>query len=134
MKLRSARTVLPYIKTADVEIRAPGGSSMNGMNLSGKPGIVQPMHTPATFGHRPMPFIQPRLGTLHRTTGKQLLQPHVIDLNDVVGSMQKMRRRLIGEHIDLRITGLLIQGAAFLHKPVTAVTLANKVREQLDAR
>jgi len=30
--------------------------------------------------------------------------------------------------------GLLNQGAAFLHKPFTAVTLANKVREQLDAR
>ena len=41
------------------------------MNLSGKPGIVQPMQTPPTFGQPPMPFIQPRLPTLHCTTGPQ---------------------------------------------------------------
>ena len=44
---------------------------MNGMNLSGKPGIVQPMQMPPTFGQPPMPFIQPRLGTLQLTTGPQ---------------------------------------------------------------
>ena len=44
---------------------------MNGMNLSGKPGIVQPMQMPPTFGHPPMPAIQPRLGTLQLTTGPQ---------------------------------------------------------------
>ena len=44
---------------------------MNGMNLSGKPGIVQPMQMPPTFGQPPMPFIQPRLVTLHFTTGPQ---------------------------------------------------------------
>ena len=44
---------------------------MNGMNLSGKPGIVQPMQMPPTFGQPPMPLIQPRLGTLHFTTGPQ---------------------------------------------------------------
>ena len=71
MKLRSARTVLPYITTAVVESWAPGGSSRNGMNLSGKPGIVQPMQTPPTFGQPPMPLIQPRLPTLHCTTGPQ---------------------------------------------------------------
>ena len=49
----------------------PGGSSMNGMNLSGKPGIVQPMQIPPTFGQPPMPAIQPRLGTLQFTTGPQ---------------------------------------------------------------
>ena len=43
---------------------APGGSSMNGMNLSGKPGMVQPMQMPPTLGQPPMPAIQPRLGTL----------------------------------------------------------------------
>src|SRR6185503_14481761 len=31
---------------APVEIFEPGGSSMNGMNLSGNPGIVQPMQMP----------------------------------------------------------------------------------------
>src|SRR5207249_8192019 len=71
VKLRSARTVRPYMSTADVEIAAPGGSFMNGMNLSGKPGIVQPMQTPPTLGQPPMPFIQPRLGTLQTTTGPQ---------------------------------------------------------------
>ena len=50
---------------------APGGSSMNGMNLSGNPGMVQPMQMPPTFGHPPMPEIQPRFGTLHCTTGPQ---------------------------------------------------------------
>ena len=54
-----------------VESLPPGGSSMNGMNLSGKPGIVQPMQMPPTFGQPPMPLIQPRLGTLHFTTGPQ---------------------------------------------------------------
>jgi hypothetical protein len=49
----------------------PGGSSMNGMNLSGKPGIVQAMQMPPTFGQPPTPFIQPRLGTSHLTTGPQ---------------------------------------------------------------
>jgi len=44
---------------------------MNGMNLSGNPGIVQPMQMPPTFGHPPIPAIQPRLGTLQLTTGPQ---------------------------------------------------------------
>ena len=44
---------------------------MNGMNLSGKPGIVQPMQMPPTFGQPPTPLIQPRLGTLQLTTGPQ---------------------------------------------------------------
>src|SRR5689334_15084819 len=71
VKLRSARTVRPYITTAVVESFAPGGSSMKGMNLSGNPGIVQPMQIPPTFGHPPIPPIQPRLGTLQFTTGPQ---------------------------------------------------------------
>jgi len=54
-----------------VESRAPGGSSMNGINLSGKPGIVQPMQIPPTFGQPPTPRIQPRLVTLQLTTGPQ---------------------------------------------------------------
>jgi hypothetical protein len=53
------------------ETLAPGGSSMNGMNLSGNPGMVQPMQMPPTFGQPPIPLIQPRLGTLHLTTGPQ---------------------------------------------------------------
>ena len=44
---------------------------MNGMNLSGNPGIVHPMQIPPTFGQPPTPLIQPRLGTLHLTTGPQ---------------------------------------------------------------
>ena len=54
-----------------VETRAPGGSSMNGMNLSGKPGMVHPMQMPPTLGQPPTPLIHPRLGTLHLTTGPQ---------------------------------------------------------------
>jgi hypothetical protein len=53
------------------EIFAPGGSSMKGMNLSGNPGIVHPMQMPPTFGHPPIPAIQPRFGTLQLTTGPQ---------------------------------------------------------------
>src|SRR5580698_818291 len=56
---------------AVLESFAPGGSSMKGMNLSGKPGIVQPMQIPPTFGQPPMPAIQPRFGTLQLTTGPQ---------------------------------------------------------------
>lgn len=44
---------------------------MKGMNLSGNPGMVQAIQMPPTFGQPPMPFIQPRLGTLHLTTGPQ---------------------------------------------------------------
>ncbi len=50
---------------------APGGSSINGINLSGNPGIVQPMQMPPTLGQPPIPAIQPRLGTLQFTTGPQ---------------------------------------------------------------
>src|SRR5271155_2305800 len=35
---------------AAAETFAPGGSSMNGMNLSGKPGMVQPLQMPPTLG------------------------------------------------------------------------------------
>src|SRR3712207_9546473 len=45
--------------------------SMNGMNLSGKPGIVQPMQMPPTFGQPPTPLIQPRFGTLHFTRSEE---------------------------------------------------------------
>jgi len=34
---------------------------------------------------------------------KQVLQPKVIDLNDIVDRIQAMLRRIIGEHIDLRV-------------------------------
>src|SRR5581483_10527721 len=33
---------------------------------------------------------------------KQVLQPRVIDINEIVGGMEKMLRRLIGEDVDLR--------------------------------
>src|SRR6478735_3934335 len=68
---RRLRITDPYRPDAVVEIFPPGGSSMNGMNLSGKPGIVHPMHMPPTFGQPPTPLIQPRFGTLHLTTGPQ---------------------------------------------------------------
>jgi hypothetical protein len=45
------------------------GSRPEGMNLSGKPGMVQPMQMPPTFGYPPMPAIQPRLVPLQFTTG-----------------------------------------------------------------
>jgi hypothetical protein len=44
---------------------------MKGMNLSGKPGIVQAMQMPPTLGHPPIPRIQPRFVTLQFTTGPQ---------------------------------------------------------------
>jgi PAS domain S-box-containing protein len=34
---------------------------------------------------------------------KQIMEPHVLNLNKVVGDMDKMLRRIIGEHIDLRV-------------------------------
>src|SRR6478609_1388547 len=68
---RRLRMTEPYMPDAVVDTLPPGGSSMNGMNLSGKPGMVQPMQMPPTFGQPPMPLIQPRLGTLHFTTGPQ---------------------------------------------------------------
>ena len=71
VKSAERRIVRPYTSTAAVDSLAPGGSSMNGMNLSGKPGMVQPMQIPPTLGHPPMPAIQPRLATLQLTTGPQ---------------------------------------------------------------
>src|SRR3954447_3830233 len=68
---RRRRIVDPYSPTAFVESLPPGGSSKNAMNLSGKPAIVQPIQIPPTLGPPPIPFIQPRLGTLHLTTGPQ---------------------------------------------------------------
>src|SRR3954468_24728190 len=68
---RSDRIRPPTSALAPVESLLPGGSSMNGMNLSGNPGIVQPMQMPPTLGQPPRPFIQPRLGTLHLTVGPQ---------------------------------------------------------------
>src|SRR6478672_13048415 len=68
---RSVLMVLPYGMTDAVDSLPPGGSSMNGMNLSGKPGIVQPMQMPPTLGQPPIPPIQPRFPTLHCTTGPQ---------------------------------------------------------------
>src|SRR4029450_9995631 len=68
---RRPRTAEPNTPLARVDTRAPGGSSMNGMNVSGKPGMVQPMQMPPTLGQPPTPLIQPRLGTLHLTTGPQ---------------------------------------------------------------
>ena len=62
---------LPYEPTDGGGDLAPGGSSINGMNLSGKPGMVQPMQMPPTLGQPPIPAIQPRLGTLQFTTGPQ---------------------------------------------------------------
>ena len=71
VKPLSVRITVPYNVLAAVETRDPGGSSINGMNLSGNPGIVQAMQMPPTFGQPPTPLIQPRLGTLHFTTGPQ---------------------------------------------------------------
>src|SRR5512139_114263 len=68
---RSRRITAPYGLIASDDRLAPGGMSMKGMNLSGKPGMVHPMQTPPTFGQPPTPFIQPRLGTSQFTTGPQ---------------------------------------------------------------
>src|SRR6266699_1188416 len=81
VNLRRPRGATPQYLTALVDSLAPGGSSISGRNLSGKPGIVQPMQIPPTWGQPPIPFIQPRLGTLQFTTGPQ--QPNfTIHLGD----------------------------------------------------
>src|SRR6202012_2774402 len=61
----------PYKPDAVLDSLPPGGSSMNGMNLSGNPGIVQPMQIPPTLGQPPTPLIHPRFGTLDLTAGPQ---------------------------------------------------------------
>src|SRR5262249_35921175 len=68
---RRLRITDPYISDAVLDSFPPGVSSMKGMNLSGTRGIVHPMQMPPTFGQPPIPLIQPRLGTLHFTTGPQ---------------------------------------------------------------
>src|SRR5207302_8964709 len=70
--LRRIRIMGPYtVPVIPVDSLLPGGSSMNGMNLSGNPGMVHPMQMPPTFGQPPIPAIQPRLVTLQLTTGPQ---------------------------------------------------------------
>src|ERR1700751_6100205 len=54
---RSDRMTVPYMPLAVADTRDPGGSSMNGMNLSGNPGIVQAMQKPPTLGQPPAPWI-----------------------------------------------------------------------------
>ena len=49
----------------------PGGALWNGVNLSGKPGMVQPMQAPPEFMHPPMWLIAPREVMLQFTTGPQ---------------------------------------------------------------
>src|SRR5581483_1201000 len=71
VKPRRLLITVPYMPLAVEETVAPGGLSMNGINLSGNPGIVHAMQMPPTFGQPPTPLIQPRLGTLHLTTGPQ---------------------------------------------------------------
>ena len=68
---RSERINPPVIMFVALDSLLPGGSSMNGITLSGNPGIVHAMQMPPTFGQPPIPSIQPRLVTLHRTTGPQ---------------------------------------------------------------
>src|ERR1700759_3271156 len=68
---RRLRITEPYRPDAVVDTLPPGGSSMNGINFSGTPGMGYPMQIPPRLGKPPMPLIQPRLGTLHLTTGPQ---------------------------------------------------------------
>ena len=54
---------------------------MNGMYLSGKPGIVQAMQMPPTFGQPPMPLCHPRSGHValdHRALAAELGQAAVV--------------------------------------------------------
>jgi hypothetical protein len=68
---RKVRIKEPYVTATVDDNVAPGGWSMNGMNLSGNPGIVQAMQIPPTLGQPPIPRIHPRLVTLQLTTGPQ---------------------------------------------------------------
>ena len=77
---------------------------MNGMNLSGKPGIVQPMQIPPTLGHPPTPAIQPRLGTLQFTTGPQ--QPSLT---------MHLRSSILGGEISLFIVASPV--TTFMNRP-----------------
>src|SRR4029453_5595135 len=85
---RRERMTEPYMPLAAVDTLLPGGSSMNGVNLSGTPGRVQPMQMPPTLGQPPPPLSQPRLGTLHFTTGPQqpILTRHLGDPYSVAKS------------------------------------------------
>lgn len=55
-----------YVMTACEDRSEPGGRFINGMNLSGNPGIRQPIQMPPTFGQPPRPNIQPRFPMLTR--------------------------------------------------------------------
>jgi len=58
---------VPYMPLAVVDTVAPGGLSMNGMNLSGKPGIVHAMQMPG-FPDKFMPFMDKPPGSTMSTT------------------------------------------------------------------
>ena len=80
---------------------------MKGMNLSGKPGMVQPMQMPPTFGQPPMPAIQPRLvhvavhhrppaADLHQTLGRAVFVGE-IGLLVIAGAVAALVHRLAEE-------------------------------------
>src|ERR1700753_1284112 len=65
-----ARRTGPYVTcAARAENRPSRLGDINGMNLAGKPGIVQAMQMPPTLGQPPTPPVHPRIGTLHIATG-----------------------------------------------------------------
>jgi two-component system, cell cycle sensor histidine kinase and response regulator CckA len=66
--------------------------------------ILKAGHRAASLTHQLLAFSR-----------KQVLQPEVINLNDVVGGMEGMLRRLIGEHIDLQVS--LAESAPILADP-----------------
>ena len=66
LRMNPPTTLLVVVESSD-----PGGAEYMGENLSGNPGMVQPMQMPPICMHPPMPLTIPRSAMLHWTTGPQ---------------------------------------------------------------
>jgi PAS domain S-box-containing protein len=64
---------------------------------------------------------------------QQVLQPRVVDLGEIVGGMEKMLRRLIGEDVELRATGAHALGRVMVDPGQVEQVIMNLVVNARDA-
>jgi hypothetical protein len=64
---------------------------------------------------------------------KRIIEPRVLNPNDLIANFQKMLVRLIGEDV-VAHHGVLEPGLPFIGKRYTPQSLARKVREVLDGK
>jgi two-component system, cell cycle sensor histidine kinase and response regulator CckA len=76
-----------------------GYAELAASKLADQPALQTEMHEIRQAGERGASLV----GQLLAFSRKQLLRPEIVELNEVVRSLQKLLRRLIGEDIDLTV-------------------------------